>query len=110
MTNVYQGADGFYYEVGYRKMPSDGTYTPHEERNMSITEFEVPTPGVDQTYQFYVRSHNELGPGPEPKIITNTSGAPSKNYFKVFSHLISILLAKISAQVNNENISYLPGC
>lgn len=110
MTNVYQGADGFYYEVGYRKMPSDAAFTLHEERNLNITEFEVPTPGVNETYQFSVRSHNELGPGPEPKIITNISGAESKNYFKVFSHLISILLAKISAQVNNENISYLPGC
>lgn len=110
MTNVYQGADGFYYEVGYRKKLSDGAYTLHEERNLNITEFEVLTPGEDEKYEFYVRSHNELGPGPEPKIITNTSGAPSKNYFKVFSHLISILLAKISAQVNNENISYLPGC
>ena len=100
---MYQGADGFYYEVSYRKMPSDAAFTPHEIRNLNTTEFEVPTPGTNETYEFYVRSHNELGPGPEPKIITNSSGANSKNCFKVISHLIFIILAKIPAQVNNKN-------
>ena len=99
MTNVYQGADGFYYEVGYRKMPSDGAFTQQEIRDLNTTEYEVLTPGTNETYQFYVRSHNEQGPGPEPKIITNSSGANSKNCFKVFSHLISILLVRKSSGI-----------
>ena len=107
---MYQGAGDFYYKVGYRKMPSEGEFTVNEIRDLNTTEYEVATTEINQAYEFYVQSHNEKGPGPEPKIITNSSGANSKNYFKVFSQLISILLARIPAQVSIRNSYYLPAC
>ena len=76
MPEVFYGASGFYYKVGYRKLNTAG-FIVYEVKDLSITRFEIPNPGVYEKYQFYVQSVNELGDGPTARIFTNYSGRPS---------------------------------
>ena len=76
MPEVFHGASGFYYKVGYRKLNTT-VFTIYEVTDLSMTRFEIPSPGVYEKYQFYVRSVNELGDGPTARIFTNYSGRPS---------------------------------
>lgn len=73
---MFHGASGFYYKVGCRKFNTT-PFTVYEVKDLSMTRFEIPNPGVYEKYQFYVRSVNQLGHGPTARIFTNYSGRPS---------------------------------
>ncbi|XP_047146188.2 fibronectin type III domain-containing protein isoform X1 [Hydra vulgaris] len=100
ITDVYYGAPDFFYEVGFRLVGAP-SFTVNQIRDLNVTEFQIPTPGINKEYEFYVQSKNSLGEGPPYKTVTAFSGKeppllPPKN-FKVASitrHIIDFTWTK----------------
>lgn len=86
MSDVFHGAPGFYYIVGYRQVPESGSNVPEftkERVDKNITyasEFLVPSTSPDAEYEFYVHAGNEKGLSEVPlKYVKGKAGAKSKS-------------------------------
>lgn len=86
ISDVYYGAPGFYYQVGYRKKDSNGDFTLDKvTKNLTYArEFEIPSPGVNQEWEFFVQSGNNLGLKERPAFTNAFSGDKSMFSFCCF--------------------------
>ena len=84
MSDVFHGAPGFYYIIGYRQVPESGNtpefVTDRVDKNLTYArEFLVPSTSVDGEYEFYVQAANEKGLCQAPlKYVKGKAGAKSK--------------------------------
>ena len=76
LQKLFHGGKGFYYEIGHRPL-GNSKFTKREFRDLEKDSlYNIPSPGTYKQHQFYVRAMNDLGPGPEPTIVTAYSGRP----------------------------------
>jgi len=82
---VYYGAPGFYYQVGYRKKDKNSNADfSFEKITTNLTyarEFEIPSPGIDQEWEFFVQSGNDMGLNKQPTPTVAVSGDKSMLLF-----------------------------
>lgn len=76
MDKIHYGATGFHYILGYKKFAEIGYTNVRVE--VPENKLEIPTPGINVEYSFYVQSYNDKGPGPDPKVYRAVSGTESK--------------------------------
>ena len=115
VADVYYGAPGFYYIVGYRQKAEAGT-TPPEftkervDKNLTYAnEFEIPVTSPNVEYEFYVHSGNEKGMSKVDPVIRSAKSGDKRKFgflfplwclFLVSPNFYWILIATVFRQVS----------
>jgi len=106
---VYYGAPGFYYQVGYRKKDENSNADfAFEKITKNLTyarEFEIPSPGVDQKWEFFVQSGNDMGLNKQPTPTIAVSGDKSMLLLLFYKYIykVFLLILFIKGTLRSEN-------